>query len=104
MHTQNVNVKSAGEETAGRWIKNPSPLPILIAEGEKNSTEEMDVLEFDSLASLKSYRSRAPEKMKRAYHYIVSAGVDKDFCHVPVVEADHFKQFVRLIARNGINI
>jgi hypothetical protein len=42
--------------------------------------------------------------MKRAYHYIVSAGVDKDFCHVPVVEADHFKQFVRLIARNGINI
>ncbi|ORJ49419.1 hypothetical protein B2M27_15540 (plasmid) [Kluyvera intermedia] len=34
MHTQNVNVKTAGEETAGRWGKNTS--------AEKGGTEMPD--------------------------------------------------------------
>ncbi|QEM94290.1 hypothetical protein FEI17_27025 (plasmid) [Kosakonia radicincitans] len=105
MHTHNVNVKTATEESSRKMgVKNPSPLLILLAEGEKNSQAEWDVMEFGSLAALKDYRRSFPEKMKGLYHYIVSAGVDKDFHHVEVVAADHFKQFVRQIARMGITI
>ncbi|TDT50845.1 hypothetical protein DFO53_4572 [Enterobacter sp. AG5470] len=81
MHTHNVNVKTATEESSGKMgVKYPSPLLILIAEGEKNSQEEWDVMEFGSLAAL------------------------KDFHHVPVVAAEHFKKFVRRIGRMGITI
>lgn len=105
MHTRNVNVKTAAQESSMKMgVKNPSPLLILLAEGEKSSQEEMDVMEFGSLAALKDYRRRNPEKMKGVYHYIVSAGTDKHFHHVEVVGADHFKQFVRRIERMGITI
>jgi len=105
MHTHNVNVKTATEESSRKMgVKYPSPLLILLAEGEKNSQEEMDVMEFGSLAALKAYRRSCPEKMKGLYSYIVSAGTDKDFHHVEVVAADHFRQFVRRIGRMGITI
>lgn len=105
MHTRNVNIKTATQESSRKMgVKYPSPLLILIAENEKNSQEECDVMEFGSLAALKDYRRRNPEKMKGVYHYIVSAGTDKHFRHVEVVVADHFKQFVRQIERMGITI
>ncbi|SFF37356.1 hypothetical protein SAMN03159428_05361 [Kosakonia radicincitans] len=105
MHTHNVNVKTATEESSRKMgVKKPSHLLILLAEGEKNSQEEMDVMEFGSLAALKDYRRRNPEKMKGVYHYIVSAGTDKNSRHVEVVGADHFRQFVRQIERMGISI
>jgi hypothetical protein len=42
--------------------------------------------------------------MRCTYFYALSSGVDKQFRHIHVAEADHFKQFVRLIARAGIDI
>jgi len=41
--------------------------------------------------------------MSCRYQYALSSGVDKQFRHINVVEADHFKQFVRQIARAGID-
>jgi hypothetical protein len=76
---------------------------ILVAE-TKNSEEESDVLEFSSLAELKKLRRRCPETMRCTYFYALSSGVDKQFRHIHVAEADHFKQFVRLIERAGIDI
>ncbi|WP_373964379.1 hypothetical protein [Kosakonia sacchari] len=103
MHTRNV--KTAAQESSSKMgVKYPSPLVILIAEAEKNSQGEWEAIEFRSLAELKDYRRSCPEKMKGLYSYIVSAGTDKDFHHVPVVAADHFKQFVRRIERMGITI
>ncbi|EMD7260363.1 hypothetical protein ACUVY8_004890, partial [Enterobacter hormaechei] len=71
---------------------------------KKNSEEESDVLEFSSLAELKKLRRRCPETMRCTYFYALSSGVDKQFRHIHVAEADHFKQFVRLIERAGIDI
>lgn len=104
MHTQNVNVKVAGEETAGRWGKKPLSYTLLVAENETGSADESDVMEFSSLAALKKMRRRSPEKMKGRYAYVLSSGVDSQFRHISVVEADHFKQFVHLIEREGIDI
>ncbi|EHT99227.1 hypothetical protein CKS_5340 [Pantoea stewartii subsp. stewartii DC283] len=42
--------------------------------------------------------------MNCSYSYVLSSGVDKQFRHINVAEADHFKQFARLIARAGIDI
>ncbi|WP_241723827.1 hypothetical protein [Raoultella sp. HC6] len=70
---------------------------ILVADKPKNSEEEWDVMEFSSLVALKKYRRSHPEKMSFSYGYALSRGVDKQFCHINVAEADHFKQFVRLI-------
>ena len=50
-------------------------------------------------AELKKLRRRCPETMRCTYFYALSSGVDKQFRHIHVAEADHFKQFVRLIAR-----
>jgi hypothetical protein len=77
---------------------------ILVAETKKNSAEEPDVLEFSSLAELKKLRRRCPETMRCTYFYALSSGVDKQFRHIHVAESDHFKQFVRLIMRAGIDI
>ena len=77
---------------------------ILVAETKKNSEEESDILEFSSLAELKKLRRRCPETMRCTYFYALSSGVDKQFRHIHVAEADHFKQFVRLIERAGIDI
>ncbi|STT78432.1 Uncharacterised protein [Klebsiella pneumoniae] len=44
------------------------------------------------------------EKMSFIYGYALSSGVDKQFQHINVIEADHFKQFVRLIEHAGIDI
>ncbi|EKQ0627301.1 hypothetical protein P4P73_005132 [Salmonella enterica] len=77
---------------------------ILVAEQKKNSAEEADVLEFSSLAELKKLRRLWPETMSCSYFYALSSGVDKQFRHIHVLEANHFKQFARLIERTGINI
>nr|WP_286087736.1 hypothetical protein [Enterobacter roggenkampii] len=61
-------------------------------------------MEFSSLAELKKLRRRCPETMRCTYFYALSSGVDKQFRHIHVAESDHFKQFVRLIMRAGIDI
>jgi hypothetical protein len=38
--------------------------------------------------------------MRCTYFYALSSGVDKQFRHIHVAEADHFKQFVRLMYRH----
>ncbi|MCG7783393.1 hypothetical protein [Lelliottia amnigena] len=104
MHTQNVNVKTAAQESSRKMGGKPQSYTLLVAENEKNSTDEADVMEFRTLAALKKMRRSCPEKMKGQYFYALSSGVDKQFRHIHVVEADHFKQFVRLIERTGIAI
>lgn len=77
---------------------------LLVAERKKNTGEEWDVLEFSSLTELKKYRKSHPEKMAFSYSYTLSRGVDTKFRHINVVEADHFKQFLRRIKRAGLDI
>ncbi len=43
MSTQNVNLKTAAQESSRKLGGNPAPYTILIAEREKNSEEEWDV-------------------------------------------------------------
>lgn len=71
---------------------------------EKNTGEEWDVLEFSSLTELKKYRKSHPEKMAFSYSYALSRGVDTQFRHINIAEADHFKQFLRQIKRAGLDI
>ncbi|ARA29563.1 hypothetical protein AM444_24335 (plasmid) [Enterobacter cloacae complex sp.] len=104
MHTRNVNVKTAAQESSRKMGGKTVSYTILVAETKKNSEEESDVLEFSSLAELKKLRRRCPETMRCTYFYALSSGVDKQFRHIHVAEADHFKQFVRLIERAGIDI
>ncbi|ARF52400.1 hypothetical protein [Pantoea stewartii] len=104
MHTQNVNVRTAAPESSRKIGGKPVSYTILVAEQKKNSDEEADVLEFSSLAELKKLRRSCPETMNCSYSYVLSSGVDKQFRHINVAEADHFKQFARLIARAGIDI
>ncbi|BDO58345.1 hypothetical protein QVM91_28025 (plasmid) [Escherichia coli] len=40
----------------------------------------------------------------RSYSYALSQGVDKQFRHINIAEADHFKQFLRQIKRAGLDI
>ncbi len=77
---------------------------ILVAGREKNTGEEWDVLEFSSLTELKKYRKSYPEKMAFSYSYALSRGVDTQFRHINIAEADHFKQFLRQIKRAGLDI
>ena len=72
MHTRNVNVRTAAQESSRKIGGKTVSYTILVAEKKKNSapSDEWDVMEFDSLAA----------------------------------EADHFKQFVRLIKREGFCI
>ncbi|EPO7809035.1 hypothetical protein ACUF6K_004529, partial [Enterobacter hormaechei] len=103
MNTQNVNVKTAAPESS-RKMGGKTTFIILVAEIEKNSADEWDVLEFETLDALKTMRRSSPEKMKNQYFYALSCGVDKQFQHRNVVEANHFKQFVRQIENKGINV
>ncbi|KAF0667839.1 hypothetical protein L247_19805, partial [Salmonella enterica subsp. enterica serovar Worthington str. BCH-7253] len=50
------------------------------------------------------YRKSHPEKMAFSYSYALSQGVDKQFRHINIAEADHFKQFLRQIKRAGLDI
>ncbi|EPO6588751.1 hypothetical protein EJD93_21350 (plasmid) [Cronobacter sakazakii] len=104
MHTQNVNVKTAAQESSRKIGGKPVSYRILVADMPKKAEEEWDVMEFSSLAELKKFRRCCPEKMSLIYGYALSSGVDKQFRHINVIEADHFKQFVRLIERAGIDI
>ncbi|EHM7819599.1 hypothetical protein KG166_004580 [Salmonella enterica subsp. enterica serovar Eastbourne] len=83
-----------------------SSLIILVAENENNATaaEDWDVMEFHTLAELKKLRKHSPEKMKGRYFYALSKGVDPQFRHIHLTEAEHFKQFVRKIERMGLAI
>ncbi len=40
----------------------------------------------------------------RSYSYALSRGVDTQFRHINIAEADHFKQFLRQIKRAGLDI
>jgi hypothetical protein len=101
MHTRNVNVKTAAPESSRKIGEKPCRTR---SSSLSSSAEEPDVLEFSSLAELKKLRRRCPETMRCTYFYALSSGVDKQFRHIHVAEADHFKQFVRLIGRAGIDI
>jgi hypothetical protein len=102
MHTRNVNVKTAAQESSRKMGEKPCRTRSSSLR-RKNSEEESDVLEFSSLAELKKLRRRCPETMRCTYFYALSSGVDKQFRHIHVAEAN-FKQFVRLIERAGIDI
>ncbi|WP_159197684.1 hypothetical protein [Escherichia coli] len=56
------------------------------------------------LTELKKYRKSPPEKMAFSYSYALSRGVDTQFRHINIAEADHFKQFLRQIKRAGLDI
>ena len=101
MHTHNVN--TAAQESSRKMGENPSPFVIFVAENETGA-EEWDVMEFSSLADLKKMRRRCPEKMKGSYSYALCCGVDKAFHCVTLVEADHFKQFVRQLDQQGFTL
>ncbi|WP_447864696.1 hypothetical protein [Kluyvera sichuanensis] len=103
IHIRNVNIKTAAPESSRKMGGKPTYI-ILVAENEKNSADEWDVLEFETLDALKAMRRSSPEKMKNQYFYALSCGVDKQFQHKNVVEANHFKQFVRLMKREGFCI
>ena len=104
MHTRNVNVKTAAQESSRKMGGKPVSYTILIAETKKNVEEEHDVMEFSSLMALKKYRRSYPEKMGFSYFYALSSGIDKQFRHINVAEAEHFKQFLRQIACSGVDI
>ena len=89
MSTRNIHVNTAS-------------YTILVAGREKNTGEEWDVLEFSSLTELKKYRKSHPEKMAFSYSYALSRGVDTQFRHINIAEADHFKQFLRQIERKRL--
>ncbi|EAA3729461.1 hypothetical protein DOC44_24000 [Salmonella enterica subsp. enterica] len=91
MSTRNIHVNTAS-------------YTLLVAGKKKNTGEEWDVLEFSSLTELKKYRKSHPEKMAFSYSYALSQGVDKQFRHINIAEADHFKQFLCQIKRAGLNI
>lgn len=102
MHTRNV--KTAAQESSRKMGGKAVSYTILVADKPKNSEEEWDVMEFRSLVALKKYRRSHPEKMSFSYGYALSRGVDKQFCHINVAEADHFKQFLRQIECSGVDI
>ncbi|ECV2306918.1 hypothetical protein DTR82_17970 [Salmonella enterica subsp. enterica serovar Javiana] len=90
---------------SAKGIRILSSFIILVAENENAATQEdWDVMEFSSLAELKKLRKCHPEKMKGRYFYALSRGVDPQFRHVHVTEADHFKQFMRQIKNTGLTI
>lgn len=90
MSTRNIHVNTAS-------------YTLLVAGKKKNTGEEWDVLEFSSLTELKKYRKSHPEKMAFSYSYALSRGVDTQFRHINIAEADHFKQFLRQIKRAGLD-
>jgi len=91
MSTRNIHVNTAS-------------YTLLVVGKKKNTGEEWDVLEFSNLTELKKYRKSHPEKMAFSYSYALSRGVDTQFRHINIAEADHFKQFLRQIKRAGLDI
>lgn len=70
---------------------------ILMAEKTKGAvSEEAEVYEFEGMDDLIRFRKRFPEQMKYEYHYLLSGGT-KNFQHIAIVEANHFKQFKKLV-------
>lgn len=55
-----------------------------------------EVYEFEGMDDLIRFRKKFPEQMKYEYHYILSGGT-KNFQHIALVEANHFKQFKKLV-------
>ena len=58
--------------------------------------EEAEVYEFEGMDDLIQFRKKFPKEMKYEYHYILSGGT-KIFRHIALVEANHFKQFKKLV-------
>ncbi|EET3855764.1 hypothetical protein FIO24_004560 [Escherichia coli] len=70
---------------------------ILMAEKAKGAIdEEAEVYEFEGMDDLIQFRKKFPEQMKYEYHYILSDDT-KNFRHIALVEANHFKQFKKLV-------
>ena len=90
MSTRNIHVNTASY--------------TLLLPGRKNTGGREGRPEFSSLTELKKYRKSHPEKMAFSYSYALSQGVDKQFRHINIAEADHFKQFLRQIKRAGLDI
>lgn len=104
MHTQNVN--TAAQESFSKMGGKPVKFLILHAEWQKSAPEEeAGVMEFDSLRALSAYRKRCPEKMSMGYQYTLSNGFESNgFTHRSVVDAAHYKQFVRAIKKAGLEV
>ncbi|MEY8712219.1 hypothetical protein [Mangrovibacter phragmitis] len=110
MNTHNVN--TAAQEPSERWGVKPyrpagteTGYLILMAAGKKGTADEdMDVYEFRSVAQLKAFRKRWPEKMCEQYAYLLSAGTDRHGHHVAVATGKHFRPFLREIKRAGVDI
>ena len=108
MNTHNVN--TAAQEPSERWGTKPyrpaeteTGYLILMAEGEKGTPDgDMDVYEFSSVAELKAFRKRWPEKMRNQYAYLLSSGTDRHGHHVAVAVGEHFRQFMREVKRAGV--
>ncbi|EYU15011.1 hypothetical protein C6H64_13225 [Photorhabdus luminescens] len=78
---------------------------ILVAEGVKGSDcADYDVMEFLSLKDLQKYRASHSEKMKYKYSYLLSSGTRQNSHYIGIVNANHFKKFVKLVKESGINI
>ncbi|HGC3570888.1 TPA: hypothetical protein ACIYHT_005229 [Escherichia coli] len=99
-----MSIKNDGHYFCRAGGNRPDGLNEPVTREEKNTGEERDVLEFSSLTELKKYRKSHPEKMAFSYSYALSRGVDTQFRHINIAEADHFKQFLRQIKRAGLYI
>ncbi|XIZ32582.1 hypothetical protein AB2H74_23990 (plasmid) [Escherichia coli] len=77
---------------------------LLVAGKKKYTGEEWDVLEFSSLTELKNIAKATRKRWPFSYSYALSRGVDTQFRHINIAEADHFKQFLRQIKRTGLDI
>ena len=70
---------------------------ILMAEKLKGAvSDEYEVYEFEGMDDLIRFRKKYPDQMKYEYSYCLSGGT-KDFHHIALVEADHFKQFKKQV-------
>lgn len=101
MHTRNV--KTAAQESSRKMGEKPchTRSSLLISQKLRGRVGRHGI---QQPCCAEKYRRSHPEKMSFSYGYALSRGVDKQFCHINVAEADHFKQFVRLIERAGFNI
>lgn len=101
MNTHNVNVKTATPESPKTWVK--TRFEILLAEGEKGmAPEDHEVYSFASLDELVRFRKKWPEKMKGSYGYELRAGAADGATTTPVLNAAHFRAFVRAVRAAGI--
>lgn len=91
MSTRNIHVNTAS-------------YTLLVAGKKKNTGEEWDVLEFSSLTERVAITEGHLFRVAFAIFFQLSQGVDKQFRHINIAEADHFKQFLRQIKRAGLDI